>query len=364
MKIASINQIASSLSNKKNKKVKSVSSMKEKKMKIVCEKEPASIKVNIIKLYNIVPFFIKFISFLTILFFILSIFLKEIPFYLSNIPLYTIFHCQLWRIASSFLITTNIFNVILGLIFWTREGSSMETRLGTFKYIFIFLINNFLIQILYTLIISLIALILQSKHFMEKKVYEKGNKLIIENCGLWPAIMCELTLLCLSNPNTKVKFLFIPYEFSAKYYPLIVYIVFCLVNVFNYYNDIEVFMGIIFAFIYHFFLKNYLNITDKFIEKLEKSLCCGWMLKITGFVSVNHINNKFAVEQTNQRMSEQTISLNKSNRKKAKISRANMERSIKINRDYSNRGDNSMLSISIPQTSIFEQSLRKNGIFP
>ena len=365
-----LNSMSSSTSIKK---IRPLSSMKEKKMKIKSEKETSSITINIKKLWNIVPFFIKFMSFITIIFYILNLSFKSLAFYLSNIPSYTLFHYQIWRITSSFLITTNIFNVILGLIFWAREGSSMETRLGTLKYIIIFIRNSFLIQILYTLIIALVALIIQKKDFMEKKIkikYEHGDKalvenFLIENCGLWPSVMCELTLLCLSNPNIKVKFLFIPYEFSAKFYPIIIYAVFCLVNIFNYNNDIEVFVGILFAFIYHYLLKNKLKITDKFIERLENNICFSWMKKITGFVSVNQINNKLAVEQYNQRMNEKSSRITKVNRKKAKISDAsNIERNIKINTESSNRCDNSMLSISIPQTSIFEQSLRKSGILP
>lgn len=284
----------------------------------------------------------------------------NISFYLSNIPLYTLFNFQIWRLSSSFLITTNIFNVVLGLIFWTREGSSMETRLGTLKYIIIFLINNCLIQIIYTLIISLISLILQKKNFMESKI--KKND-IVENCGIWPSIMCELTLLCISNPNTKVKFLFIPYEFRAKFYPIMIYALFCLVNIFSYIHDIEVFVGISFAFIYHYYLKSKINITDSFIERLEKNIFLSWMTNITGFVSVNHINNKFVIQELNQGTNERKERLQKVNRKKAKISIANMERNVKINTESSNRCDNSMMTISIPQTSIFEQSLNKNGIF-
>ena len=107
------------------------------------------IRVGFMKLWNIVPLFIKFISLSTLTLCILNLFFRSISLALSNIPYYTIFHFQIWRLLSSVLITTNIINVILGLVFWTREGSSIETRLGTMKYIIIFLRNTFLIEILY-----------------------------------------------------------------------------------------------------------------------------------------------------------------------------------------------------------------------
>ena len=189
----------------------------------IMQKEVLNVKINILKLWNIVPFFIKLLSLSTITLYILNIFFIDISFCLSNIPFYTILHYQFWRIVSSFLITTNIYNVILVLIFWTREGSSMETRVGTIKYIIIFLRNNIFIQIIYTIIISLISFFFQSKNFMKKikinYLNKKEDNFTVNNCGLWPFCMCEVTLFCMCNPNIKVNFLFIPFEFKENIIP-------------------------------------------------------------------------------------------------------------------------------------------------
>ena len=307
------------------------------------------------KLWNIVPLFIKFMSISTLIFYILNFFFSSISLALSNIPHYTIFHYQIWRLISSMLMTTSIINVILGLIFWTREGSSIETRLGTLKYIIIFIRNSILIEILYTLIIYIISLIIKNKDFTLNKINNKGY---VRNCGFWPVIMCEITLLCICNPNTRVKFLAIPWEFSAKYYPIIWFAVFCCVN--NYNNDIEVFTGILFAFIYQYALRYFLIIPDKCIERMENSICCTWMLKITGFVSVSHITNKFMDEKTNQRMTGQILNLNKAaNRKKNKNKGNDSERNVKITSEYTNRSENSIIS-NATQSSLFDTSFGQN----
>ena len=159
--------------------------------------------------------------------------------------------------------------------------------------------------------------------------------------------MCEITLLCICNPNTRVKFLSIPWEFSAKYYPVIWFAVFCCFNHYN--NDIEVLTGILFAFIYQYGLRYILNIPDKFIEKMENHCCCKWMLKLTGFVSVSHITNKFMDEKLNQRMTGQILNLNKpSTRKKTANTASDSERSVKIQSEYVNRSENSMISNATP----------------
>ena len=325
----------------------------------IIQKEIKNVRISIKKLWNIIPLFIKFLSLSSILLHILNKFFKSISFYLSNIPLYTIFHFQFWRIITSFLITTNIFNVILVLICWTREGSSMETSLGTLKYIAIFLQNNILIQILYTIIISIISLVIRNKNFLQYKIKyinEKENIYFIRNCGLWPVSMCELTLLCICNPNTKVKFLFIPFQFSAKYYPMIWLIIFCSFNNFN--NDIEVLCGILYAFIYQNFLRFYLKISDSFIEKIEKKICSNCILEMIGFVSVNHIKNKFGVENDIQKIENKT-----NNRKKIKKIRDNIERNIRIASEYTNRNENSIISESTPP-SLLDTSFGPNKIFP
>lgn len=346
----SVINVNPSFIQKKLGKAKVGSNSKEKKEKI---------SIKMIRLWRIIPFFIKFISISTLILYVLNLFFIDISFYLSNIPSYTVYHFQLWRIFSSFLITTNIYNVILGLIFWMREGSSIENRIGTIKYIIYFLRNNFFIQILYTLVITLFSLIIRDKKFINQKIkYEYGNIHSVNNCGFWPGIMCEVTLLCVSNPNTKVKFFFIPFQFRAKFYPFIWFLFFCLINNLNFYNDFEVLVAMYYAVIYHKCFKNILNISDGFINKIEKNLCCNCCFRLTGFISVNKFNNKFDEEKVNQRMNIQVLKLNnKNNRTNLKKNKDEIERDIKVSSEYSNRCDNSMIHIITPSRSIFDKNL-------
>ena len=131
----------------------------------------------------------------------------------------------------------------------------------------------------------------------------------------------------------------------------------------NYHNDIEIFTGIIYAFIYQHLLRRYLSIPDSLIEKMENNCCFSWMLKITGFVSVSHITNKFMDEKTNQRISGQILNINKANeRKKAQTNVNSGERTVKISTtpsEYTNRSENSMISNATPP-SLFENSFEQN----
>ena len=85
------------------------------------------------------------------------------------------------------------------------------------------------------------------------------------------------------------------------------------------------------------------------------------MLKLTGFVSVSHITNKFMDEKLNQRMTGQILNLNKpSTRKKVtNTTISDSNRSVKINSEYVNRSENSMISNATPP-SLLDTSFGQN----
>ena len=313
-------------------------------IQIVYSRE-VGIKDGLIKLLKLIPLFIKFLTSLTLIIYILNLFLPSISFIFANIPSYTISRFQLWRLITSVFITTNIFNVILGILFWIRDAASLETSLGTIKYMLIFFRNSFFIQVLYSLVISLLSLMIKKIKIMDSKIKNKW----VKNCGFWPVIMCEITLLCLCNPNTYVQFLFIPWKFQAKYYPIIWLLLFCLVNNIN--NDLEVFIGILYALLFQFYLKKYLNISDNFVEKLENNIAFKWMKTMYGFMSVSHITNNIQKKNLNKKglnfSSNKNINNNNNDLNKSTVSVASIgvvEKDVNISTDFNNKINNNIVN--------------------
>ena len=243
-------------------------------------------KSNCQKLYTEIPLFVKLLILITTTLYILNFFFSSISFYLSNIPYYTIYNFHIWRLFSTSLISTNIINIILSILFWVKHASNLEANMGTIIYLIIFIINSTFIQILFTLLFYIISLIIKNKEFLLTKINNKGK---VNNSGIWPYIICELTLLSLSNPNHPIKILFFP-EFKAKYYPIIVLIVFCSLNSLT--IDFEMLNGIIYAFIYHFFIKRKIRFSNNFIRKIENLSCIKCFMIFGGFVSVD--KNKYS----------------------------------------------------------------------
>ena len=108
--------------------------------------------------------------------------------------------------------------------------------------------------------------------------------------------MCEMILLCVSNPESPMKLLLLPFTVKAKIYPVILILIFFVSNYLE--LDIEIISGIIYGLIYYFYLKTKFQIPDSFIQKLETSSIFKSMLTIKGFISVTHISNGLPISIT------------------------------------------------------------------
>ena len=228
------------------------------------------------------PFFIKWFMIITLFFFLLIFFTVYIAFYLANIPYYTIYQCQFWRLITTAFITTGLINLIFSLLIFYRYSINTEKDIGTIKYMLNFFRNCLFIQIIYSLITLLISLIIRNSILMKMKLTMGG----VHNDGLWPILMCEITLFCLSNPERDMRFFIFPCVFKAKYYPLILFGIFTLLSNFN--IDFEILSGIAFGFLCHYYLKNKIEFSNQFVLKLENSFLCKWMKNKKGFISISN----------------------------------------------------------------------------
>ena len=242
------------------------------------------------RLCEVIPLFIKLIVLITITLYLINRFAFNLSLYISNIPFYTIYKYQIWRLFSTSLMNTGIINIALSLVLWIKLGAILEDSTGTILYLFIFMINSTLIQIIYTILIFIISLIIKNKNVLLLKL---DNNNIVTNSGIWPYIISELTLLSLSNPNQIIKLFFFP-DIKAKFYPIIVFIIFALLN--NLIIDLEVFCGILYSFLYHFCIKSKLNFSKKCIKNLEDSKCIKCFSKCGGFISIR--DKKFSDYRT------------------------------------------------------------------
>ena len=245
---------------------------------------------RIMNIYNSIPLFVFCTICITIFFYLIDLIIFSISFYLSNLALYTIFHFQIWRLITTSFMTTSILNILFAMISWVKDASSLENKLGTIKYMFIFFMNTFFIQIIYCIILLIAYIISRNKNILILNYYN-GK---VENSGLWPIIMAELTLLCMSNPESLMRLFFFPCEIKAKFYPFILFSIFLILN---FQIDFGVLSGIIYGLLYHFFFRKYLQIPNKFVEIIEKSFIGSFLGNFKKFIPSNN-NIPVRVENT------------------------------------------------------------------
>ena len=237
---------------------------------------------QIIELISNIPFFVRLVIITNVILIIANIFFPHVSFYLSNIPALTIKQYQLWRLITTSFITTNLINMILGFIVWTKDAISLEKTLGTIRYIFIFILNSIFIN----LISCFLAFLFSSENFQILH-YSYVHK--VNNSGIWPIIICETTLLCLNNPDSKIKLLFVPSPVRAKYYPFIIIILLTLIN--NFRIDFGIVSGFFYGIIYYFLLQNKFSISEGVTRKLEKSCLFRCLIGLNGFMILHQLNH-------------------------------------------------------------------------
>ena len=222
------------------------------------------LKIRFTKFIKNIPLFLKCYFIITIILYFLNLIFSSISFYLINHASYTLLKFQIWRLITSVFITTNIIPIILAFLLWVKYATLLEMSLGTIKYTLIFFINSICIQILNIIFYSFFSLFSS-------------------------ILMCEMTLLCVNNPESPMKLLFLPYTVKAKIYPLVLIVIFFISNFFK--LDVEIISGAIYGLIYYYFLKSRLQISDTFVQNLEISSFFKWLSGVSGFISVTHISS-------------------------------------------------------------------------
>ena len=197
--------------------------------------------------------------------------------YLLNVPYETLYSFRIWTIATTMFVITNLLNVIFAMMSWMPRAIIAEKQVGSMKYLLTTMTFSMLIQVLFILL-----MIVLSEIFGKSFLYESSN-------GLWPLILCEITIHCNENPDAEITIFFLPCPITSKYYPWIL-VGFCtLLN--NFIIKYDVICGLLFGYIYMYKLKDHLDFKLDFIIKCERSAIFRWMQGCTGYVPFDNNNS-------------------------------------------------------------------------
>ena len=111
----------------------------------------------------------------------------------------------------------------------------------------------------------------------------------VYNRGIWPIIICEMTLLYFNNPDSKINVLFFPWTIKARYYPFIIIILLILINILR--INYQIICGFLYGIIYFYLLQNKLVSQRRLLKNLENSCFFRCLLGIHGLMIIKKINH-------------------------------------------------------------------------
>lgn len=226
-----------------------------------------------------------FISVNIVLGIILNVYYSNLAFSSNNV----VKKLKIWTIITGTFVPSSVLNYFFTILFWVFKADKLERSLSTTRYFINFMIDAMFTSILFLIAASLIP-------FYNNINYN----------GLLSVVICENTLICMANPNVKVKFLFL--KFNAKWYPIILCLIMSVIHL-GYVLDMVI--GIIYAFIYFYIMR--ITISNESIESIEDKL---YFLKhFDRFISICNVNKEDDKIKTEKTDGEITIEkLDKSER--------------------------------------------------
>lgn len=135
---------------------------------------------------------------------------------LGNITYFSVFQLELYRIVFSPFVGNSFINVIFLLLFYPDMAKCIELAIGSAA----FLVLLGTLSIATNLVFNLVCLV----------GWVLGMKaMIIVTCsGFWLVVFSLMVLECMNNPNYPRTLLCIPVQFPSRYFPIVLYILFCI----------------------------------------------------------------------------------------------------------------------------------------
>lgn len=129
----------------------------------------------------------------------------------------TITKYEVYRLIFSPLCSNSILSIILAVLFFPRIGTKMETSLGSASFFFLIGTLTLLVNSIFIAVCLLLYLI---GNMPEANFFSCA--------GFWLILFALITMECFQNPNQPMRMFLVPVDIPSKYFPLIMYAVFCL----------------------------------------------------------------------------------------------------------------------------------------
>lgn len=149
---------------------------------------------------------------------ILSWFINTVEWF-ACIPYYTLAYFELYRPFISPFVGDSIINLLLILFFYPMMGNVFESSMGSGYYLWLILSITLFANASFILTCVLLYI-----------MGIPGHPLLWQSSGFFIIWFGLITIECLKNPEAPRQLCCLPIEFKAKYMPLVLYGIFCLLD--------------------------------------------------------------------------------------------------------------------------------------
>lgn len=232
------------------------------------------------------PFVTRTTCIALVILFIFSFFIK-FDIYLSDIPFFTVYHFEIYRIFLSPFIGNSILFLVLLLFTFPTLGLKMESTMGSGYFLWLLMMINLVTNFLFNTVCITLAM------FGTKEA-------LYWNCSnFWLILFALITIECLQVPDVPRRLLCLPVDIPSKYMPLALYGIMCLFSGFT----LSYFISMCLGYAYFKGYLDQLKPTSYYLESLEQqggilhsiSRSRGWVLAgglgHDAFLAVNQQGN-------------------------------------------------------------------------
>lgn len=134
----------------------------------------------------------------------------------ANIPYYTLFYFEIYRLILSPLVGNSLLTLILAYLVYPSLGVKMESSMGSSAFLYLIIFFTLSVNIGFALM-CLLAYLLGS-----------SSALGWVSMDFWTLLFALITLDCMQTPDMPRRLMFIPVDIPSKYIPLVLYVLICL----------------------------------------------------------------------------------------------------------------------------------------
>jgi membrane associated rhomboid family serine protease len=157
---------------------------------------------------------------------------------LGNIPVFTVYKFEIYRIFTSLFVCTTFFSVILAYFNFLPTGKRLEYSMGSTEFACVLLTIGVMTNVLYICLAFLLDGLQGSQYW-----------LVIPSFGLWNILFGVIALECTKAPQNSVrKFLF--WTIPTLYYPMALLVFFSFLGGFSLAHCISIGVGYGFGYGY------------------------------------------------------------------------------------------------------------------